>query len=42
MTPLMGMTVVGGFVPSAVQLLALVVIWILAHIVGINRDKVRF
>jgi hypothetical protein len=42
MTPPMGMTTVGGFAPLAVQLLAPVAIWILAHIVRINRDKVRF
>ncbi len=42
MTPQMGMTDVGEFTPLAMQLLGLVTIWILAHIVRINRDKVRF
>jgi hypothetical protein len=41
-TPPMGTAVVGRFAPLAMQLLALVAIWILAHLVGINRDKVRF
>jgi hypothetical protein len=38
----MRMTVMGGFALLAMQHLALVVIWILAHVVRINRDKVRF
>jgi hypothetical protein len=41
-TPPIGMTVVGRFAPLAVQLLAPVAIWILAHVVRINRNKVRF